>query len=272
MLLAGIIAVIISIAIITCLLENGISDIVLTGAVALYDCLNQVLWNISIVCQELLRILWQAITTITKAWIVVMCANTWVKAYTFNDSLGIKTFDFCICIKLVEVTHSQSQIGIGKELNSFSFLHAHKECIDILLDGTFLQECSKSLGCFFQHLYICHSIDCLILFCKLRTIDNLWITYDNTTWVKVVIECLALTKELWREKEVELLHSLLGILQVEVAGVTYWDGTLDDHHCIWVYFQYQVDYFFYVGSIEVVLHWVVIGWCCNHHKVCISIS
>ena len=47
-LLACIIAVIISIAIITCLLENGISDIVLTGTVTLYDCLNQVLRNISI--------------------------------------------------------------------------------------------------------------------------------------------------------------------------------------------------------------------------------
>jgi len=58
MLLAGIIAVGIGIAVIACLLKYGISDIVLTGAVALYDCLYQVLWNISIVCQKLFGILW----------------------------------------------------------------------------------------------------------------------------------------------------------------------------------------------------------------------
>ena len=56
MLLAGIIAVGISIAVIACLLEYGISDIVLTGTVALYDSLYQVLRNIGIVCQKLLGI------------------------------------------------------------------------------------------------------------------------------------------------------------------------------------------------------------------------
>ena len=71
-----------------------------------------------------------------------------------------------------------------------------------------------------HHIDIGYLIDCLIFFCKLRTINYLWIAYDNTAWVKVIIECLALTKELRREEEVELLHALLGILQVEVAGVT----------------------------------------------------
>lgn len=58
MLLAGIIAVGIGIAVIASLLEYGISDIVLAGTVALYDCLYQVLWNIGIVCEELFGILW----------------------------------------------------------------------------------------------------------------------------------------------------------------------------------------------------------------------
>ena len=52
MLLASIIAVGICIAVIASLLEYGISDIVLTGAVALYDGLYQVLWNIGIVCKS----------------------------------------------------------------------------------------------------------------------------------------------------------------------------------------------------------------------------
>ena len=79
MLFAGIIAVIISIAIVTSLLENSISNIVLTSTVTFNDCLNQILWNISIVCQELLGILWQAITTITEAWVIVMSTNSWIK-------------------------------------------------------------------------------------------------------------------------------------------------------------------------------------------------
>ncbi len=90
MLLAGIIAVVIGIAVIASLLEYGISDIVLTGTVTLYDCLNQVLWNIGIVCQELLGILWQAITAIAEAWVVVMGADAWVKTYAIDDCLGIQ--------------------------------------------------------------------------------------------------------------------------------------------------------------------------------------
>lgn len=82
MLLSGIIAVGIGIAVTACFLEYGISNIVLTGTVALYDCLNQVLWNIGIVCQKLLGILWQAITTIAEVWVVVMGADSWVKTYT----------------------------------------------------------------------------------------------------------------------------------------------------------------------------------------------
>ena len=103
MLLAGIIAVGIGIAVIACLLEYGISNIVLTGTVALYDCLYQVLRNIGIVCQELLGILWQAITTIAEAWVVVMGADSWVKTYAIYDSLGIESLYLCVCIQLIEV-------------------------------------------------------------------------------------------------------------------------------------------------------------------------
>ena len=96
MLLASIIAVGIGIAVIACLLEYGISNIVLTGTVALYDCLNQVLRNIGIIRQELLGILWQTITTIAEAWVVVMGADSWVKTYAIDDSLGIESLYLCV--------------------------------------------------------------------------------------------------------------------------------------------------------------------------------
>ena len=201
-----------------------------------------------------------------------MSADSWVKTYAFDDCLGIESLYFCVCIQLIEVAYSECQISIGEELNSLSFLHAHEEGIDVLLDGTFLEQSGEGLGSFLQHLYIGYRLDCLVLLSKLWALDNLWIAYDNTAWVKVIIECLAFTKELWREEEVELLHTLLGILQVEATGITDWDGTLIDHYCIWVYLQNQVNNFFYMGCIEVVLHRVVVGWCCNHYEVCILIG
>ena len=270
MLLAGIESTIL--VIIACFLEYGISNIVLTGTIALYDCLNQVLRNIGIVCKELLGILWQAITTIAEAWVIVMGTDSWVETYAIDDCLGIESLYLCVCIQLIEVAYSECQIRIGEELDSLSFLHAHEESINVLLDGAFLEQRGEGLGCFLQHLDIGYRLDCLVLLCELWVLDNLWIAYDDAAWVKVIIECLALTKELWREEEVELLHALLGILQIEVAGVTYRDGALDDHHCIRVYLQNQVDDFFYMGCIEVVLHWVVVGWCCNHYEVCILIG
>ena len=58
--------IVIGIAIISCLLEHGISDIVLAGAVTLNNSLNQVLWNIGIVCQKLFGILRKEVADITE--------------------------------------------------------------------------------------------------------------------------------------------------------------------------------------------------------------
>ena len=58
MLLACIIAIGIGIAVITSLSEHGICNIVFSCTVTLNNCLYQVLWNIGIVCQKLLGILW----------------------------------------------------------------------------------------------------------------------------------------------------------------------------------------------------------------------
>ena len=201
-----------------------------------------------------------------------MGADSWIKTYAINDSLGIKSLYLCVCIQLIEIAYSECKIGIGEELDSLSFLHTHEEGIDVLFDGAFLEQSGEGLGCFLQHFDIGYRLDCLILLFELWALDNLWIAYDDAAWVKVIIESLALTKELWREEKVELLYALLGILQVEAAGVTYWYGALNDHHCIWVYLQNQVDDFFYMGCIEVVLYWVVVGWCCNHYEVCILIG
>ena len=76
-----------------------------------------------------------------------MRTNTRIQADAFNDLLGIESFAFCVGIQLIEVCHTQRQIGIGKQLYSFCFSGSHEERIDVLLDGTFLEQSSKSTGC-----------------------------------------------------------------------------------------------------------------------------
>lgn len=68
-----------------------------------------------------------------------------------------------------------------------------------------------------------------------------------------------------------LLYALLGILQVEAAGIAHRDGTLDNHHSIRVHFQYQVDHLFHMGCVEVVLYRAIVGWSRDDHEVCILI-
>ena len=139
-----------------------------------------------------------------------MGADSWIETYAIDDSLGIKSLYLCVCIQLIEIAYSECQIGIGEELDSLSFLHTHEEGINILLDGAFLEQSGEGLGSFLQHLDIGYRLDCLVLLCKLWALDNLWIAYDDAAWIKVIIECLALTKELWREEKVELLYAPFG--------------------------------------------------------------
>ena len=244
MLLAGIIAAVL--VVISRLSQHRISDIVLAGTVTLHNRLNQVLRHISIVSQQLLGILRQTVTAITEARIVVMCTNARIKTYTVNDSLRIQALHLCVSIQFIEVAYTKCQISIGEELHGFSLLHTHEERIDVLLDGTLLQQSRKSLGSLLQHLHICYAIDSLILLCKFRAIDNLRIAHDDAARIEIIIECLALTKELRRKEQVEFLHALLGILQIETTGITHRDGTLDHHYCIRIHLQYQVDNLLYV--------------------------
>ena len=209
---------------------------------------------------------------ITEARIVVMRTNARIQTHAVDDSLRIQPLHLRISIQLVEVAYSQSKISIGEKLHSLSLLHTHEERIDVLLDGTLLQQSRKSLGSLLQHLHIRYTLDSLILLSKFRAVDNLRIAHDDAARIEIIIECLALTKELRREEQVEFLHALLGILQIEATGITHRDGTLDDHHRIRIHLQNQVDDLLYVRSIEVILHRVIIGRSSYHHKVCILVS
>ena len=67
-----------------------------------------------------------------------MGADTGVQAHTVNDGLGVQAFCFCIGVQFVKVAHPQGKIGVCKELHSLRLGKAHKQGVDVLLDGPLL--------------------------------------------------------------------------------------------------------------------------------------
>lgn len=92
-----------------------------------------------------------------------------------DDCLGIESLYLCVCIQLIEVAYSECRIGIVSLTASASAI-AHEEGIDVLLDSAFLGAKRRRSWRFLQHLDIGYRLDCLVLLCKLRTLDNLWIS------------------------------------------------------------------------------------------------
>ena len=162
------------ISIVTSQLQYPVCDEIFSGTVALHNGLDQIFRHICIICQKLLGILRQTIAAIAKAWIVVMTSDTRIQTYTIDDLLGVKSFALCVCIKLVEVSHTQSQIGICKQFYRLCLGKSHEQCINVLFDRTFLKQCCKLMGCLHQTF--------IILICS----------NNNTGWIQVVIKCLAL--------------------------------------------------------------------------------
>ena len=145
-------------AVVTSLVKNGIGDEVFPRAVRFDDRLNQVFWNILVVCQELLCVLRETVATVAKGWVVVVSADSRVKPHAFDDGLRIKTFDFGISIKFIEVADTQGEVGVGEELYSFSLFHSHEKSINVFLDCALLQKSCECLGKFLC-LRIAYGID-----------------------------------------------------------------------------------------------------------------
>ena len=250
-----------------CFAQYSIGNVVLARAVRFHDGRHHVLRNVPVVGQELFGIFGEAVAAVAEGGIVVVGADTGVETDAFDDGTAVETFDFGIGVEFVEVADAEGKVGVGKEFHGFSFLHAHKEGVDVFLDGSFLQEGGKGLGGCLQHCYIGDGFDGCIFGLEFGQVDDFGITYNDTAGVKVVVKGLTLAKEFGGEKEVEFFDTFLRVLQVEVAGVAYGDGALDNHHGIGIDFEYKVDYFFHMAGVEVVLHRVVVSGSGNDYKV-----
>ena len=113
-----------------------------------------------------------------------MVADTRIQTYAVNYGTCIQALHLGVSVKLVEETYAQCQIGVGKQLDCLGLGGTHKERIDFLLDGTFLQQTRKGMGSLLQT-------------------GNLFIeSNDDSGRIEVVIESLALTQELGGEYDV----------------------------------------------------------------------
>ena len=93
---------------------NHLGDVVFAGRVALHNRAYKVLRNIVAVCKELLCILWQTVSAITKRGVIVMTANTRIETYTFDYLLSIKTLYLSIGVQLIKIADTKCKICIRK--------------------------------------------------------------------------------------------------------------------------------------------------------------
>ena len=123
-----------------CPLDDFVGDEVFAGAVGADDGPDEGLGHISVVGQQLLGIFGKAVAAVTKAGIVVMCADAWVEAHAINDLAAFQAVGRGVGVELIEVGHAHGQIGVGEELDGFGFGAVGEQHVYVLLDGPLLQQ------------------------------------------------------------------------------------------------------------------------------------
>ena len=201
-----------------------------------------------------------------------MSSNTGIQTNSENNGLGIQAFYLGIGIQFIEVADSKGQIGIGKELYSFSLFQTHKQRVDILFDGPFLQQCSKRMGGFLKRRNICDGSNGVILLLEPLIVDDFGNTHNNTTRVEVIVESFAFTQEFGREQQIEPFYPLLHVLDIQTPAVTYGNRRLDNHDGLRIDLQDQIDHLFDMACVKIVLDGVVVCRSGNHDKIRIPIG
>ena len=177
-----------------------------------------------------------------------MSTDTRIKADAIDNLLGVQTLALCISVQFIKVSHAQSQICIGEQLNCLRLGEAHEQGIDVFLDGTLLQQTSKLVSSLDQTLIVQVSAD------------------DNTRRVKIVIKSLGLTQEFRAEDDVLAVELL-----THGSGVAHRDRRLDDHDGVRVIFHDQFDHSFDRRSVKVLGVAIVVGRGSDHNKISIGV-
>ena len=177
-----------------------------------------------------------------------MSADTRIETNTIYDLLGIQTLHLGISIQFVEVADTQSQVGVSEQFNSLSLGEAHKQCVNIFFDCTFLQEFSKGM-------------------CSLYQTSIVNICTDNDTGrIKVVVQSLALTQKFRAKNDIVTVELL-----TNACCITNRDSALNNHDSFRIIFDDQLDYSFHCAGVEKVLLTIIVGRCSNYYKISIRV-
>lgn len=175
-------------------LQHLVGHEVLAGAVGVHDGLDQVLWYVLVVGQQLLGVLGQAVAAVAEAGVVVVRPDARLQAHAVDDVAGVEAADLAVGVELVEVGDAQRQVRIGEELDGLGLGGAQYELRDALgavsihavqlgRIGTLSEQAGKLLG-------RVHGLSVL-----------LGRPHHDAAGVQVVVESLALAQELRTEED-----------------------------------------------------------------------
>ena len=249
LLLARVVVPVSMVIVVSRLGQYPLRDEVLPRAVAVHYRLDQVLRDVRVVRQELLRVLRQAVPAVAEGWVVVEVPDAGVEAHALDYRVGVQALHLRVGVELVEVAHPQGEVRVGEELHCLSLGQPHVKGLDVLLQRAFLQQGGE------------------LVRSTVQTVIPLRAPHYDAARVEVVVQGLALTQELRGEDDVPG-----PCLAADALGVTYRDRALYHHYRIGVDLHDQVYDLLHVARVEVVPHRVVVGRGRDDHVVGIPVG
>ena len=132
------------------LLEHPVRDEVLPRAVAVHYRLDQVLRNVRVVRKELLRVLREAVATVTERRVVVEVSDTRVQAHAPDDGGGVQALHLRVGVEFVEVAYTQGEVRVREKFHRLCLGQAHEKGLDVILYRPFLQDGGELVRCTVQ--------------------------------------------------------------------------------------------------------------------------
>lgn len=144
---------------------------VLAGAVGFHDGADHVLRYVVEVGEQLFGVFGQTVAAVTEAGVVVMATDARIKAHAVDNLAGVEALGFGVGVQLVEVAHTQCQVGVGEQLHGFRLGEAHEQGVDPGLERALLQQGGELTG---------------------AALGGGVVAHDDAAGIEVVVECLAL--------------------------------------------------------------------------------
>ena len=226
--------------------DDRIRDKILAGGIALDDGLDQILRHISVVSQQPLGVLGQAVAAVAEAGVVVVGADARVHAHAVDDLLRVEPLHLRVGVQLVKVGDAHGQVGVGEELNSFGLRGMGDKDGNVFVFCAFLQQFGEHLG---LGLLVIVGAD------------------HDAAGVQVFVEGLGFAQEFRAEDNV-----VNAVFVADGIGVADGDGAFDDHQNLRIDPQHVLNGILHRGGVEELTHVVVVGGCGDDHQFGLLVS